>query len=277
MYQNKLAAAIKVNGRILREHAGSVAIPFGSEYTLFFKNLNSVRVKVQVSIDGTDATGGTWLVVGPNSTLELERFIRNGNFSEGNRFKFIERSADVEVHRGMNVDDGLVRIESATERRVVDVPIVNYYDEWYPRPFPQRPSYDRRRPYFSGGLRGSGKSARMTASASSGRPVASQHREYAVPAASMGGGASAGAYSDTTNDVGITVAGGVSHQSFQSVADFPTDQSDVMILHLKGVIAGSVVQEPVTVQTKLTCSSCGKLSASSVEFCDRCGTALTLR
>jgi len=75
---------------------------------------------------------------------------------------------------------------------------------------------------------------------------------------------------------GITVAGSVSHQTFHGVQDFPCDQSDVMVLMLRGIVAGQAVEAPVTVQTKRTCSSCGKTHKSDVAFCSGCGTALSL-
>ena len=81
MYHQKLVACVKVDGKILRESGDSVSIPFGSEYSILLKNLNTVRVQVKVSIDGTEATEGTWLVIQPNSSVELERFIRNGNMN----------------------------------------------------------------------------------------------------------------------------------------------------------------------------------------------------
>ena len=38
MYSNKLIACVKHNGKILREKGENVLLPFGSEYTLYFKN-----------------------------------------------------------------------------------------------------------------------------------------------------------------------------------------------------------------------------------------------
>src|ERR1700676_3599318 len=96
---NKVVACIKVDGKVLREDGNVVTLPFGSEYHIFIKNLNPTRIKVRVSVDGTDATEGTWLVVEPISDLELERFIRSANMDRGNRFKFIERTSDIEEHR----------------------------------------------------------------------------------------------------------------------------------------------------------------------------------
>lgn len=249
MYQNQLVAAIKVGGRILREQDGAVLLPFGSEYSVYVKNLNAVRVQVKVSIDGTDATSGTWLVVAPNSAIELERFIRNGNWNEGNRFKFIERSEAIEAHRGIKADDGLIRVEYQTERvrPVVDVPIIreHYYDEWYPNPYP--------RPRFYG-------NAVRAASAKT-----TQSRGLV---ASCSAGASA------ERDTGITVPGSLSHQQFISASSFETTgQTDVLILQLRGVVKGKQIVAPVTVASKRTCETCGKRSKTG-EFCGRCGTAL---
>ena len=141
VYSQKLVACVKVNGQILREDRDTVTIPFGSEYSLYLKNLNSVRVQVKVSIDSQDATEGTWLVIQPNSSIELERFIKGGNLSRGNRFKFIERTAKIEKHRGIGGEDGLIRIEYQTEKVIpkpVHVPVV--YDYHY-RPYYWWPAY----------------------------------------------------------------------------------------------------------------------------------------
>jgi hypothetical protein len=89
---------------------------------------------VKVSVDGQDATEGTRLILQPNSSLELERFIRDGNLKSGNKFKFIERTQKIEDQRGIKEDDGLVRIEFWAEKETVDVPVVrkHYYDEYVP-------------------------------------------------------------------------------------------------------------------------------------------------
>ena len=146
VYSQKLVACVKVNGQILREDGGQgrpgygpeyqVTVPFGSEYSLYLKNLNSVRVQVKVSVDSQDATEGTWLVIQPNSSIELERFIKNGNLNRGNRFKFVERTSKIEKHRGIGGEDGLIRIEYQTEKilpKPIVVPVV-HYDYWY-RPY----------------------------------------------------------------------------------------------------------------------------------------------
>ena len=111
MYNNKLAIALKARGKVLREFKDTVYVPFGTEYSILIKNLNTVKVAVTVSIDGTDATEGCRLIIDPNKEMDLTRFIKNGNLNTGNRFKFIERTSSIEDHRGIKVDDGLIRIE----------------------------------------------------------------------------------------------------------------------------------------------------------------------
>src|SRR3990167_3218745 len=141
-YLEKLVVCIKANSQVLRESDGVVTLPFGSEYSILIKNLDSVRIKVKISVDSADATDGASLIVEPNSSFELERFIRNGNLIAGNRFKFIERTPDIEAHRGIQVDDGVIRVEAWSEirRPVVHEPIVHYYPKYshpprYPYPW----------------------------------------------------------------------------------------------------------------------------------------------
>lgn len=145
---NRFICAVKVNGKILRESNNLVTLPFGAEYSLVLKNLNSRRSMVNITVDGQDATEGK-LIIGANGTVDLERFIRNGNLTSGNRFKFIERTAGIEAHRGIKAEDGLIRAEFWAEQEkpketietIIRRHYVDEYDPWpwypyhpYPRP-----------------------------------------------------------------------------------------------------------------------------------------------
>ena len=122
MYNQKLVASIKANGKVLREFKDTVYIPFGSEYSFLIKNLNTQRAVVNVFIDGENVVPGG-LVIDPGRTVDLERWIKNGNLSEGNKFKFIERTSAIENGpRGIKLEDGLVRIEFQFEK---PRPIIN--------------------------------------------------------------------------------------------------------------------------------------------------------
>ena len=265
----KVVACIKVNGEILREDGNAVTLPFGSEYSVFVKNLNPVRIQVKVSVDGSDATEGVWLVVQPNSSLELERFIRNGNLDAGNRFKFIERTADIEGHRGIKADDGLVRIEYQVEKKpaVVDEVIHHrrhVYEDDYPWPAPWPPSRPRH-PWYP---KSPWRTPMVMASASS------PHKGSPVRAMAMSARPAQKA-SAARSETGITVPGSESGQKFSWTGSFPTLPSEVIVLQLRGAVGGRKAMKAVTVKMKPHCQTCGKPNKAASKFCSKCGTALS--
>ena len=115
MIAEKMIACLKVNGKILREVKDTVFVPFGSEYSILLKNLNSVRALVNIQIDGQEVCPDG-LVLDANREVDLERFVKDGNLSAGNKFKFIERTASVEKHRGVKAEDGIIRISFKYEK-----------------------------------------------------------------------------------------------------------------------------------------------------------------
>jgi hypothetical protein len=264
MYSEKLVVAVKHNGRVLREQGDTVFLPFGCEYTLYFKNLNSVRALVRVSIDGTDATDGVSLIVQPNESVELERFIEGGNFEKGHRFKFIERTQKIEDGpRGAKAEDGLIRVEFEFER-------VSVY-----------------RPYNDGWLKGGGvlrsAGSRQTFggiyNSTGDAPQAMYSTNSASASASTGDTlvAQASAQNLSLNDAGITVHGSVSDQKFEQGAWFPTDGvKHVLVMKLLGQLEGQPVREAVTVKTKVECPTCGTKSKPGTKFCPECGTGLSI-
>lgn len=281
MFQSNFVCAVKVNGKILRETSNLVTLPFGSEYTILLKNLNSRRAMVKVSVDGKDATEGTRLIIAPNATLELERFIRNNNLLSGNRFKFIERTAAIEAHRGIGEDDGLIRAEFWAEKEaqetietIIRRRYIDDYEPWYP-PYP-RP-WKRPRAWWSGGIRF------MSSNSAPRRPTfsaqGSTRKMSARASRSIGPTRSRGQSMPTMdfNDSGITVPGSASSQQFYNASGFPLESnSHVIVLNLRGEIAGKPVEAPVTVDHRPVCSSCGKKNKAQDKFCRECGTALEL-
>jgi len=262
MHKKNFVAAIKVGGKVLRESSDRVELPFGSEYSILLKNLDSVRMQAQISIDGQEATG--WLVLNPNSSIDVERFVKDLN--RGNRFKFIERTEQIENHRGVKAEDGLVRIEFKRERvyevpKVVEHHTYHHYDyPWYRPRFPYNPW--------------------ITCSNSNTTLVRSmpvkltgmQNTEFCSNLAPQNNMTS----STITNGVGITVPGSQSQQKFISVSGFETEPSQVITLHLVGRTAQAVVEVPKTVDLRTTCQTCGKKSKATSKFCSRCGTSLEI-
>ena len=301
MYDSKMAVAIKVGGKILRERNETAFIPFGQEYTILIKNMNSVRALVSIHVDGQEATEGTRLVIQPNSSLDLERFIKNGNFNQGNRFKFIERTASIENGpRGIKVDDGLIRIEFEFERepsKMVNTYMNNIrsYDQpsFNDQGFNDR-SLLRSRALHSGMVGSVGSINAHNMGIANPRSVTGEAEIKTsasfcdVSMAACSASAANLSYDGDASfkgilpkapqsDVGITVAGSVSSQQFRLVSAFPTDGvKHVMILKLAGELEGVTVEKPVTVEYKPTCITCGRVNKATSKFCTECGTSLNL-
>jgi hypothetical protein len=291
MYQSKLVASLKANGKILREFKDTVYIPFGSEYSFLLKNLHTQRAVVNIFIDGTDVVEGG-VVLDPGREVDLERYIKNGNLTEGNRFKFIERTAAIEDGpRGVKLEDGLIRIEFQYEqpRPVLNLNTIfgNNSTLQYPpgvRSSEYRGVVDKYTTNTSwmgasgsvsqmnvgGALRGvdysQGESVKATA-ASAINKVAPDAVEYHSGAATM-----------DWNDVGITVPGSKSTQKFTHVTMGVMEaEKHSMVIKLLGETPDNKpVLKPVTVERKPKCVTCGKQNKAHAKFCVECGTALEI-
>ncbi len=252
MYHNKLVASLKANGKILREFKDTVYIPFGSEYSFLLKNLNTKRALVNVFIDGEDMTPGG-LVLNAGQEVDLERSIKNGNLTEGNRFKFIERTGSVEKHRGIKLEDGLVRIE--------------YQFELYETKY---------QPFFNSNiLRGQTYDSHYgTTTGDWASPMGATYSATNVSLNSM----NISAQAQSLNDVGITVPGSKSTQSFTTTTmGVLESQKHSIVLKLLGeTLDNEPVRKPVTVKHKPKCVTCGKQNKATAKFCTECGTALEI-
>ena len=287
MYNQKLVASIKVKGKILREFKDTVYIPFASEYSVLLKNLKTVRAVVNVFVDGENAVPGG-LVIDPGRSVDLERWIKNGNLSEGNRFKFIERTAQIEDGpRGIKEEDGLIRVEYQFElpRPVINLNQVfgnnsTIYSSEYQG---VTDKYSKTSGWISasgastisqmnvgGVLRGvdySAGEATKAAAAAAINQVAPDAIEYHSGAATM-----------DWNDVGITVPGSKSTQTFQTVTMGALDPvKHNIVLRIVGDLGhNKPVDKAVTVKHKPKCVTCGKQNRAHAKFCVECGTALEI-
>lgn len=274
MYNQKLVASIKANGKVLREFKDTVYIPFGSEYSFLIKNLNTVRAVVNVFIDGENVVPGG-LVIDPGRTVDLERWIKNGNLSEGNKFKFIERTTAIEEGpRGIKLEDGLVRVEYQFElpRPVINTSWIQASGgstgDWYAKT--ASATYN-----VNGMMRSADFSAGESMKASATSAINSTLKSMNISASSS---AHDGAATMDWNDTGITVPGSKSEQKFQHVtmgALDPTVHS--IVLKLVGDLGhNKPVTKPVTVAHKPKCVTCGKQNKAHAKFCSECGTALEI-
>jgi hypothetical protein len=240
MYESKMAAAIKVKGKVLREFKDTVYIPFASEYSILLKNLNTVRAVVNVFIDGEDQVPGG-IVLNAGQEVDLERSVKNGNLTEGNKFKFIERTGAVEQHRGVKLEDGIVRIE--------------YQFEQPPRPITWNTTQ-------IGGIYPQGGILRGTSNV------------YYGTTASLNSVTASATMDSVVNDAGITVPGSHSSQKF-TAAYVGTLESTKHSMVFK-LLGGEAVKQAVTVKHKPKCVTCGKQNKATAKFCVECGTALEI-
>lgn len=240
VFCRNFVAAVKVNGKVLRERSDhTVYLPFGSEYSILLKNLDSRRAAVRVEIDGADVLKGRRLIVEPNSRLELERFLED-DLDRGQRFRFVRKTREIAERRGDRLEDGLIRVEYWFEQPC-------HYFAWNhwtaPRYFDPFVVYGDNRTF-----------------------------DYTVTAGGGGGTLScAGSCGGPAPDEGVTVPGSQSGQLFQPGSiGLLESQSQVVVLRLKGYQA----KKPLYVHSRLTCPTCGRRSKSSANFCSGCGTAL---
>ena len=290
MYQSKLVASLKANGKILREFKDTVYIPFGSEYSFLIKNLNSTRALVNIFIDGENVVEGG-LVVNVGQEIDLERYVKAGSLSAGNKFKFIERTQAVEDGpRGIKLEDGLVRIEFQYEKH----PLQDWFtlnrsinNSTYAT---NTSEYKGVTDKYSttggtGWLQASGSISQMNvggalrgvdysrgeavkaAADSAINQVAPDSIEYHSGSATM-----------DWNDVGITVPGSKSTQKFtETTMGILEAEKHTIVLKLLGETADNKpVVKPITVDRKQKCDTCGKVNKATAKFCTECGTALEI-
>lgn len=271
MYSNRAACAIKVNGKVLREFKDTVFIPFGSEYSILIKNLSTRRAIFNIYVDG-DNIVPSGLVLNAGQEVDLERAIRNNNLTEGNRFKFIERTGAVEEHRGIKLEDGLIRIEYQFEKE-------------YPKPVYRQTNYGLNPgPYWDNTpyLRtwcASNSVGEVKGMASSVRSSGCMSVDSMMVGSSAVADASFQSFNAAPqNEAGITVPGSKSEQKFTTVSNFALDaEKHSMIIKLLGETEDNKpVVAPVTVKHKPKCVTCGKQNKATAKFCTECGTALEI-
>lgn len=244
MYSNRFVLAVMINGETLREINGNVYLPFNTEYDLRLRNMNLLRAVAKVKIDGIHATpldGG--VVVPAGGTLDLKRFVIDGNLDTGRRFKFVKTSHH-EVHDPFSKDNGIIEVTFELERSQ-PVQFVGYVDI--------SPSWN------------STTVLPTTFNRDSCSGVSYNTHNFSKLN-------SLTRCADT--EVGATVPGSVSNQKFVSTW-IDTDPATKQTLRLRLVPTGDQSQ-PVTVANTrwVYCPSCRGKCKSSAKFCQHCGANL---
>jgi hypothetical protein len=265
MYSNQFAAAIKVGGKFLREVGDTVYLPFGSEYEIRLKNMNSRRAKISIGIDGQDVTD-SGLVLDSFKTTDLQRFIQNGNLDGGNRFKFIERTQKIENHRGVQVEDGLILIKFEFEiPRPAPVFTGITTDSW-------GGLYSNSGTYTKGAP---GSYGTLNSEPCAATGIAVNNSSF-VNSVSANSDLTVGTATPLTNEAGITVPGSLSNQKFTTTHWRGTEGPvHSMVFRLLGETEANLpIRQPLTVKTKVDCPTCGTSNSPNSKFCRECGTSL---
>jgi hypothetical protein len=282
MYQEKMVVVVSVGGRILRERevngdGSNVYLPYGSEYSLRFKNLYSRKALLKVSIDGQDVLDGHGLILEGNTEANLERFITQ--MDKGNKFRFIQKTQEIADHRGDKLDDGIIRIEWQYE-----LPCPIYYGGLLRSSSPFVQPYNN---FLVGGSVGHLSSAGANTRDIIGGSINNiSHSQEILCSAGLPSGSTSDSFCDSQinadtldgfhADEGITVKGSVSNQKFTNgyIGQLEIIKHVITFkLHGTNQTLKEVV-EPLTVNTKIKCPTCGRNSKSGSKFCSNCSTAL---
>lgn len=254
VYSSRCVMAVIVDGKPVQEsHDGTVAIPFGTQYALRFKNKHDRRAVVKFTIDNEDASGPGY-VIEPGKSITIERFS-----NEAVQFKFVDLENPEAVAEGKNGPNdgtkGVIEARFYLEKKVEypkrlrpirkrDNPYKDYpwAKPWAPTPWVQ--------PFIGGN-----PDITVTYNAKH-----DGHELHCVPQNAN--------LERTPLSDGCTVPGSASEQTFETThIEYEKDFTSLKIV-LKGYVQTEV---PKTKH----CTSCGaKKARKSDRFCGQCGSKL---
>lgn len=285
MYANKFIACVKADGKVLREKGDEVYLPFGSEYTLYFKNENNRKVQINIEIDGQDVLFGDTLLLDAGKSMDLKGFVRDIMGKDNRAFKFITKTAAISDFRGDRVEDGLIKITYQFEKEKSELESDSikrefYFDDVFHKVYTNSHNSNDFKDSLkniiadetshSEGFNRDLNSENIFFS-SNGNISNTLNTSYTsddnVKIRSL--------RSTISNDPGITVEGSATHQSFSTgfIGKLESNKY-TMIFQLKGLTSNEQIDEPITVSSKKQCLSCGKKFKSTFEYCPHDGTFL---
>jgi hypothetical protein len=273
VYNKQFVVVVKCNDKILRERDEIVNLPFGSEYSLLLKNLSSRRASVNISIDGRDVLYNHSLILDTEKETEILGFLQGSTVK--NRFKFIQKTKQIQDYRGDKIDDGLIRIEFAFEKKkkpIRRMDLSHYHYHYYPPVIGK----DINQLWDKSGTGDAVYGSSNTTLTNKGEPRSSSALfSHQVGSTISESNVTMDSLSEPAVDEGITVEGSKVTQDFKYASIGTLDDSEVIIFKLRGIEStGKTVTTPLTVKTKLNCHTCGQTSKSNAKFCSGCGTSL---
>jgi len=278
VYRSGFCANIKVDGKIIDDENGTVALPFGKEYAIRVKNKNTRDGVAQIYIDGRNVTEKGDLIVHSGDIVEIERYVENLN--NGRKFKFVSLD-DVNSSERDNPKNGIIEIrfrltKEPVERIIYHHPIVEHY--YYPRKiihWNEYPYYDPPWTPNNWGTitKGTIDGITTTETGNINAFYCSNSSSTTLNNPSISCSNSCSNVSDVFD--GKTVEGSYSGQRF-NYSFIGTLEEKETIIRLK--IVGYDEKGLNEMTRKATggkyCGQCGKMIAGDSKFCDECGVRL---
>ncbi len=256
MHKSGFVIALKnANKEVLREtNNNTVYLPFHSEYSILLKNNNNRKAQVTVKIDGTNVLGNSYIILHPNETCDLERFIVDGNLNSGNKFKFVPKD-DSRVSDPSNVENGNIEVTFRLEKEIKPI-ISEINEDW-------RKRYRTDFPYVNWSF-STCDFSRIGPQTYSNEYLSSNDMMYCSTSFM------------TPSQEGATIEGSKSNQSFV-YGNIGELESSVTILRLKILAPVNSVTTTATTITETKhryCTECGKRIKYNDKYCSRCGIKL---
>lgn len=245
---------IVVDGNEQRIINGTVRVPFNTEYAIRVRNDNPCRALFDIEIDGFSSSES--YVIEAYQTVTIERFM-NGNLGYGSKFKFVE-ATNSSVQDPKSPSNGKITVSI---RKEASLPKVT-------KPQPrQRLNSVRTSSWGEGPIGTSCPSCNYWNSDFYSSPVNLNNITF-------------------TSDVGATIDGSFSGQSFVLVNGFTVESTPIILsLYLRGIEfmkttnpCGEVaLGKPTVVNFDIPfryCPACGNKYNSSnlkIKYCETCG------
>jgi hypothetical protein len=247
-----MIVSIKSDSKFFREEKDVVKISFGTEYSIYMKNQNETDALVSILIDGEDVLSGNKIILRSKSILDLEGFLDGSQVK--NKFKFIERISEIESHRGIKPDDGIISISFTYEKEKPKYqPYVVYYPKYEWKYVPYTITYTDSNSLME-------KSVLGSAGVSNDVSWTSTYANYS------------NYMTNSMNENGITVKGSNISQNFgYGWLGEMEDVSTTMSLRLIGFKDET---KNVFTSDLTECKICGYKSKKNYNFCPKCGTII---
>lgn len=243
MYLKDFVVTLEVKGQTCREvkneQGGNlIYIPFGSDYSLQFRNMRNVRALVEVKIDGAEVTAGG-LVIGANSSSSLTGKI-DGD-STKNQFRFIRKTERIKNVRGDKPMDSVVEVKVTFEEDVTELLRAWQYGG-YARPV---------------------KSARISWQ---------NDQSSLLRSCSLG---QVGFNCSTGPEGGLTVPGTPTNVNYSTTSFRRSSDVTSVSFFLTGTNPESLpIAQPVVTRSERICPTCRFRNPNTDRWCGDCGTCL---